>query len=63
MAENGGIGVKTGDDRELASAIVKVLKSEALRKQMGKKSLAKVKRFSWDRVAELVEKAYEKALS
>ena len=63
VAENCGIVVKTGDDRELASAIVKVLKSEALRKQMGRKSLAKVKRFSWDRVAELVEKAYLKALS
>ncbi len=55
-AGDAGIIVKHGDSKQLAEAIVKVLKDKTLRKKMTEKGLKHVKKFDWDEIVKKVEK-------
>ena len=58
-----GFVVPPRDPEALAEAIVKLLKDEKLRKQMGENAYKKLKRdLSWDKIAEKTIEVYEKAI-
>lgn len=57
-----GILVRAGDIRELADAILKLLKDPSARVTMGANGMARVRQFSWDETARIVLREYEAAL-
>jgi len=57
-----GMVTKKGDDKSLASAIVRLLEDEGLRETMGRNSEERAKTFSWERIAQETEKVYEQVL-
>ncbi|AEG18294.1 glycosyltransferase family 4 protein [Methanobacterium paludis] len=57
-----GLLVKPGDVEGLADALIYLLKNEDVRGKMGDDGLKKVKRYSWEKIAEETEKIYKKLL-
>lgn len=58
-----GILVAPKDSKALAKAIVTLLKNHELREEMGKKGYERVlKLFTWDKVADIIEEAYKRAI-
>jgi len=58
-----GFVVPPRDSEALAEAIVKLLKDERLRREMGENGYRKLKEdYSWEKIAEKTVKVYEKAL-
>ena len=47
-----------GDETKLADTIIYLLRDEGIREKMGKNARKKVKEFSWEKIAEAVEKVY-----
>jgi len=65
IVDNGKTGfvIPPRDSRALAEAIIKLLKDEKLRKEMGENAYKKLKEdFSWDRIAERTIEVYKKAM-
>ena len=54
-----GLFTKRGDENSLVDAIVYLLKNEDLRKKMGENARKKVKNYSWERIAEMIEEVYK----
>lgn len=63
VLEDAGMAVKPKDEKALADAIIKVLTNEKLEKEMKKKSMTKAKKFEWENISKMFEKAYKVALS
>jgi glycosyltransferase involved in cell wall biosynthesis len=65
MVESGkaGLVVPPKDPKALAEAIIKLLKDEKLRKEMGKNALKKAQELSWDNIAKMHMKVYEEVLN
>jgi glycosyltransferase involved in cell wall biosynthesis len=65
MVEDGkdGLVVPPKDPKALAEAVVKLLKDDELRKQMGRNALKKAQELSWDNIAEMHMKVYEGVLN
>jgi glycosyltransferase involved in cell wall biosynthesis len=61
--EKTGFIVPPRDSEALAEKIIKLLKDEKLRKEMGENAYSKLKKdFSWDKIAEKTIEVYKKAL-
>ena len=58
-----GLVVPPEDPKALAEAIIKLLKDEELRKEMGKNALKKAEELSWDNIAKMHMKVYEEVLA
>jgi len=58
-----GIIVPPRDSNALAEAIIKLLKNEELRKQMGENAHKKAQELSWDNIAKMHMKIYEEVLN
>ena len=54
-----GLLVPPSDSEALADKIIYLLENEDVREKMGKNGRKKVEDYSWDRMAEMVEKVYE----
>jgi glycosyltransferase involved in cell wall biosynthesis len=52
ILDNAGIFFKAGDHNQLAQATIEILKDSKLRDDLRKKGLERVKKFSWDKIAE-----------
>ncbi len=57
-----GIMTKQGNTEELANAIVRLLKDNKLRADMGARAKKRTEDFLWDKIAEDMEKVYTKVL-
>jgi glycosyltransferase involved in cell wall biosynthesis len=58
-----GYVVTAGDEVALAEAVIKLLKDDALRKEMGEKGYQKLKRdLSWDKIAKETAQVYRGVL-
>ena len=58
-----GLLVRAGDERELANALVRVLKNPGLREEMGRRGRARARTlFAWPKLAAQVVETYEKVL-
>lgn len=53
-----GLLVGPNDPKELAGAILKVLKSPRMRDDMGKEGMKTAKRYEWDKIVDKIEDAY-----
>jgi len=64
IVKNGenGLLVPPKDVEALADAIIYLLENENLRQKMGERGKKRVKSYSWDRIAEMTEKVYEKVV-
>jgi glycosyltransferase involved in cell wall biosynthesis len=58
-----GLVVPPEDPKALAEAIIKLLKDEKLRKEMGRNALKKAEELSWDNIAKMHMKVYEEVLN
>ena len=58
-----GVMVKKGDEIQLAKAIITLLKDENLRRKLALNAASKVKDFSWEKIAQRVEKLYEEVIN
>ncbi|MCC6019396.1 MAG: glycosyltransferase family 4 protein [Candidatus Verstraetearchaeota archaeon] len=65
LVRNAGCGlvVPPEDPKALAEAIVKLLKDDELREQMGRNALKKAEELSWDNIAKMHMKVYEEVLN
>jgi len=54
-----GLFTKRGSEKDLADAIIYLLRNESTRKMMGKNAQKKVKAYSWKKIAEETEKVYK----
>jgi glycosyltransferase involved in cell wall biosynthesis len=57
-----GIITKRGDPKRLADAIIYLLENEDIKKKMGENARKKVENYSWEKIAEMIEEAYERLL-
>ena len=57
-----GLLVPPRDSDALADAIIYLLENEDIREKMGKNGREKIKDYSWERIAEEIEKVYEEIL-
>ncbi|MCS7109742.1 MAG: glycosyltransferase family 4 protein, partial [Candidatus Micrarchaeota archaeon] len=57
-----GLVVSPKDPVSLANAVIKILKDDRLRMEMGKKALEKAKELSWDNIAKMHMKIYEEVI-
>jgi glycosyltransferase involved in cell wall biosynthesis len=57
-----GLLVKPNDTKELANAIIYLLKNEYLRKEMGENGREKLERYSWETIADKTENVYKEVL-
>ena len=64
MVEHGkaGIVVPPKDSKALAEAIIKVLEDDKLRKKLSRNALKMAEKLSWDRIAKMHIKVYERVL-
>jgi glycosyltransferase involved in cell wall biosynthesis len=58
-----GVVTKRGDPKALADAIIYLLENKDLRKEMGENARKKVENYSWEKIAEITEKVYERVIS
>jgi glycosyltransferase involved in cell wall biosynthesis len=65
MVEDGkdGLVIPPKDPKALAEAVVKLLKDDELRKQMGRNALKKAQELSWDNIAKMHMNVYEGVLN
>ena len=54
-----GLFTKRGDEKNLADAIIYLLENEDVRRRMEKNAKEHVKNYTWNKIAEMTEKAYE----
>ena len=57
-----GLAVPPNNPKALADAIIKILESNKLRKKMSKNALKMAEKLSWDRIAKMHIKVYERLL-
>jgi len=63
-SEQNGILVEAGDERKLASAIVKVLSDKSLARVIGENNMKKVReRYSWEVAARKAERLYNELIT
>ena len=65
MVEDGkdGLVVPPKDLKALAEAVIRLLKNDDLRKQMGRNAFKKTEEVSWDNIAKMHMKVYEEVLN
>lgn len=62
-SENEAIFVKPGDVIDLKNGLIKILKDDALRKQMSESCLKRVSSYSWEKVTRRILDYYDRVLS
>ena len=60
--EHDGLLARPRDEDDIANAILRLLRNEALRKALGERATAKASEYSWDNVARRVMSYYERIL-
>ncbi len=63
VIENAGILVKAGDENELGNKILSIIKNMEIKEKLKEKSLAQVKKFSWEETAQKTINLYYKTIS
>ena len=57
-----GVFFRKGDEKDLANAIIYLLENEEIRKKMSKNAKKHVKNYTWEKIAEITEKAYREVI-
>lgn len=57
-----GILVPPRNSKSLSDAIIYLLENEDIREKMGKNGMKEVKKYSWDKIAEMTEKVYKEVV-
>jgi len=57
-----GLFIKRGNENSLADAIIYLLEREDVRKRMGENARKRAENYSWEKIAEMTERVYDKVV-